>query len=372
MREYGGDYEPTPRVPRSRPRRERRSRLLAVVVLVVLAVVLLVVGLTGRSSDSGETGGGETTPFSVLPLSPQTGSEISDPTTTTSSISQALPGEDDAVTTGAAEAAGPLVVAGGDAGDLTSTGTTLLKAGASTPNQTASSLMAAMAVASAGDVPVLMYHYIADVPPSTGPYASGLTVRTGDFDDQMRYLADNGYQTVGLGDLYLARQGLKSLPSKAVILTFDDGGLDNYHVAFPILAKYGLRGTFFVITGRVGAAGQMDWDDLRAMAAQGMSIESHTVSHPADLRTVDDSRLAKELDDSRDAIAGNLGLTPESLSYPCGKSDARVLAAAKAAGYLMAVSTNAGSDVGADADFQIRRVRVAAFESIEDFSSSLQ
>jgi peptidoglycan/xylan/chitin deacetylase (PgdA/CDA1 family) len=371
MREYGDDYKPSPRVPRSRPRRERRSRLLAVIVLVVVAVVLLIVGLTGGSSDSGGAGGGETTPFSVLPLAPQTGSDTSASTTTTSLASQSQQG-DDVVSVSTGGAVGPVLVAGGDAGDLTSPGTTLLKAGASTPGKAASSLIAAMAVASAGGIPILMYHYVADVPPSTGPYASGLTVRTGDFDDQMRYLAHNGYQTVDLGDLYLARRGLKTLPPKSVILTFDDGGLDNYRVAFPILVKYGLRGTFFVVTGKVGAVGQMDWDDLRVMADQGMSVDSHTVSHPVDLRVVDDPRLARELGDSRTAIAQNLGLAPESLSYPSGRYDERVAAAAKAAGYLLAVSTNSGSDAGTDADFQIRRIRVAAFESLEGFSSSLQ
>jgi peptidoglycan/xylan/chitin deacetylase (PgdA/CDA1 family) len=372
MREYGNGHEPPPRVPRSRPRRERRSRLLAVIVLVVVAVVLLVVGLTGRSSDSGGAGGGETTPFSVLPLSPQTGSDTFDFTTTTSLALQSQQRDGDVVSVSTAGAVGPLLVAGGDAGVLTSTGTTLLKAGTSTPGQSASSLMAAMAMASAGSVPVLMYHYVADVPPSTGPYASGLTVRTGDFDDQMRYLARNGYQTVDLGDLYLARRGLKTLPPKTVILTFDDGGLDNYRVAFPIMVRYGFRGTFFVVTGKVGAVGQMDWDDLRAMADQGMSIESHTISHPVDLRAVDDPRLATELGESRTAIAQNLGFAPESLSYPSGRYDERVVAAARAAGYLLAVSTNSGSDAGTDADFQIRRIRVAAFESIGDFSSSLR
>lgn len=372
MRERGDGYEPNSRVRRSHPRKERRSRLFAVIVLIVVAVVLLVVGLTGRSSESGGTEGGQTTPFSVLPLTPQTGSGTSDPTTTTGPVSQSQREDRPVNSPSTARAAGPLLVAGGDAGDVISPGTTLLKAGAWTPGRPASSLTGAMAVASASGVPILMYHYVGDVPPPAGPYASGLTVRTGDFDDQMRYLADNGYHSVGLGDLLLARRGLKILPSRAVILTFDDGGLDNYRVAFPIMVGYGLKGTFFVITGKVGAVGQMDWDDLRAMADQGMPVESHTVSHPADLRTVDDARLARELGDSRAAIAQNLGVTPESLSYPSGRYDDRVAAAAKAAGYLMAVSTNSGSDAGVDADFQVRRIRVTAFESLESFSSSLQ
>jgi peptidoglycan/xylan/chitin deacetylase (PgdA/CDA1 family) len=199
-----------------------------------------------------------------------------------------------------------------------------------------------------------------------------MTVRTADFEAQMRYLADNGYHTVSLGDLYLARKGLKNLPPNPIVLTFDDGGLDNYRVAFPILRRYGLTATFFVITGSVGAAGHMDWDDLEYMVAEGMTVGSHTVSHPADLTAVDSSRLVRELEDSRAAIAQRLGLAPEALSYPCGHFDERVIAAARAAGYVLAVSTNVGGDDGAEADFHIRRIRVAAFESLGDFSSSLQ
>ncbi len=386
MREPPGDYRPASRVSRSRPPRERRSRVLAVIVLIVAAIVLLIGGLSLRSSDSGGVSGKATTPFSILPIAPQNldgssgssaagtdnGAAVTDSPTSTSVLSQAPLGEGEAVSVSGTGAVGPLAVVGGDAGEMSSTGPMFLKAGGSALGRNSSSLMAAAAVASAADVPVLMYHYVGDVPPPSGPFASNLTVRTGDFEDQMRYLADNRYQTVGLGDLYLAKLGLKSLPPRSVILTFDDGGLDNYQVAFPILVKNGLRATFFVITDKVGAAGQMDWDDLRVMADQGMSIESHTVSHPLDLRTLDDDGLARELGDSKAAIAEKLGLTPESLSYPSGKYDQRVIAAAKAAGYLTAVGTNSGSDVGADANFEIRRIRVLAFESTEDFSSSLR
>lgn len=356
---------------------------------------------------------GETTPFSILPVTPQNlnpgGSEVtagspagesgSDQPSTTTSPPETPTGQSGAATgqpglaitktttattmaaatpttTAAATATTTLsssfsAAQGGDAGRLITAGTAFLKPGASPPEGTASELTDLLVKATAKHVPVLMYHYVSDVPPPTGPYSSGLMVRIADFEAQMRYLAGNGYRTVGLGDLYLARHGLKALPPLAVIITFDDGGLDNYRVACPVLLKYGLKATFFVITGEVGAQSQMDWDDLKTMADNGMSVESHTVSHP-DLTSVTEADLDQELTRSRTTIAENTGTTPESLSYPSGRFDERITAAAREAGYLMAVSTNSGSDTGPDADFQIRRIRVAPFESLKSFASALK
>lgn len=217
------------------------------------------------------------------------------------------------------------------------------------------------------DAPILMYHYVDETPPPAGPYADGLTVRTEDFKAEMKYLVDNAYHTVSLADVYLAMAGRKGLPPKPAVLTFDDGGLDNYEVAFPLLKQNGLTATFFVITARVGKEGQMDWGQLREMAAQGMSIQSHSVSHP-DLRGVSDARLRAELVDSRNAITQAVGEPGYVFCYPSGAHDGRVIAAAKAAGYLMAVATGNGKDLDPRAVFELKRRRVQAFLPLTSFA----
>jgi peptidoglycan/xylan/chitin deacetylase (PgdA/CDA1 family) len=216
-----------------------------------------------------------------------------------------------------------------------------------------------------------MYHYVDDVPPPAGPYADGLTVRTGDFRAEMGYLADNDYHTVSLADVYLAMALEKKLPPKAVVLTFDDGGLDNYEVAFPILKQHGFTATFFVITKTVGRSGQMTWDQLREMAAQGMSIQSHTVSHP-DLRGVSASRLASELSDSRAAIAKAIGQPSYVLCYPSGAYNAQVIKATRAAGYLMAVATDKGKEGDPSAVYEMKRRRVQAHLPLQAFAKLLR
>ena len=101
-------------------------------------------------------------------------------------------------------------------------------------------------------VPILMYHYVDAAPPPAGPYAAGLTIPTAQFRAQMNYLAAGGYHPVTLQQIYAAMAGLSSLPAKPVALTFDDGGLDDYTSAFPILQSHRFVATFFVITGFVG------------------------------------------------------------------------------------------------------------------------
>lgn len=216
-------------------------------------------------------------------------------------------------------------------------------------------------------VPVLMYHYVDDEPPPAGPYADGLTVRTPDFVEELEYLTENGYQAVRLSDVYLAMAGGKELPAKSVALTFDDGGLDNYTVAFPLLKEYGFTATFFVITKTVGRDGQMSWEQLQEMVSAGMSVQSHSVSHP-DLRGVSDERLQSELVDSRRAITEAVGEPGYAFCYPSGACDERVVEAVESAGYVMAVVTDKGEVLNPSAMFEIRRGRVQAHMSLGSFA----
>jgi len=217
-------------------------------------------------------------------------------------------------------------------------------------------------------VPVLMYHYVDEEPPPKGPYADGLTVRTPDFVEELEYLVENGYQTVRLSDVYLAMAGVKELPEKPVALTFDDGGLDNYTVAFDLLRQHGQTATFFVITKTVGGDGQMTWEQLREMTKAGMSVQSHTVSHP-DLTGASDERLRSELVDSRTAIAEAVDEPGYAFCYPAGAYNDRVVEAVRDAGYVMAVVTDKGTVLDPEAIFEIRRGRVQAHLSLAGFAN---
>ena len=92
---------------------------------------------------------------------------------------------------------------------------------------------------------VLNYHKVSD------EFLS-LAVAPADFDWQMRYLKEHGYHAITPDELYDAIEGTGALPDKPVLITFDDGYQDNYDNAYPILKKYGLKGTVFVVTSFMG------------------------------------------------------------------------------------------------------------------------
>jgi len=238
------------------------------------------------------------------------------------------------------------------------------------PDRAAPAAMAPLVVAPL-NVPILMYHYVDHTPPDTGPAAAGLTVSPREFGAQLDYLAAEGYHPVTIAQVYAAMTGGARLPSRPVAITFDDGGSDNHGVAFPILREHGFTATFFVITGYVGGRACMTWDQLREMQAAGMDIESHTVSHP-DLRTLGAAGLAAELGRSREALATELGAGARFLSYPQGRFDKTVIAAARAAGYLGAVTTrHPGRLLSPISTFVWQRTRVSPGLSLSGFARIL-
>ena len=111
---------------------------------------------------------------------------------------------------------------------------------------------------------VLEYHMVNDQEDDV------CAVTTADFKQQLAYLAEQGYQPISLLDFMKAKKGKVTLPEKPVVLTFDDGYLDNYTILLPILEERQLKGTVFMVTNDIGQDGYLSWDQLRDMQARGM------------------------------------------------------------------------------------------------------
>lgn len=160
-------------------------------------------------------------------------------------------------------------------------------------------------------VPTLMYHAVSD---DMWGFPE-LFVSPSEMEAQLQYLTENGFTTIHFSDLPYVDQ-----IEKPVLLTFDDGYLDNYTELFPLLQKYNCKATVFVITGSIGVNEHyMTWEQAKEMADSGLvSIQSHTVNHPElDTRAMNDQ--ANEMMQSKLDILYNIGREPYALCYPTGR-----------------------------------------------------
>ena len=184
----------------------------------------------------------------------------------------------------------------------------------------------------------------------------------------MDYLASHEYHTVTVGEIYKAMTGAGTLPSKPVAITFDDGYLNQYTTAFPLLRSHSFVATFFVITGAVGEPGYLSWEELKSMQQAGMAIESHTVHH-RNLTKLDDTQLAAELAGSRQDLRAHLGEDVRILAYPGGAYDQEVIAAAQAAGYVVGLTDQGGDTLTSDSLYAWPRIGIGPGETLTDFAA---
>lgn len=219
-------------------------------------------------------------------------------------------------------------------------------------------------------VPILMYHYISNPPPDADKYRLDLSVTPANFEAQMQYLAREGYYPIRVSDLADYLLNGSALLSKPIAITFDDGYLDNYENAFPVLKQLKFPATFFVITQSIDThrEGYMTWDQLEEMAIEGMEIGSHSLTHP-DLQGKSREIQTTEIFGSKVMIEARIGTPVKSFSYPASKYDARAIDITRAAGYRAAVTADAqGTLHSANAIYELKRIRVRGSYSVNDLA----
>jgi len=221
-------------------------------------------------------------------------------------------------------------------------------------------------------VPILMYHYISEPPEDADKYRKDLSVTPEDFNAQMSYLAENGFETVDFYELSLGITNKIDLPEKPIVISFDDGYLDNFENAFPILQKYGMQGTFFIITEFIDErrAGYMTWDNVEEISKAGMRIESHSKTHP-DLSTAERDFIIYEVRGSQETIAAHIGYTPRYFCYPSGRYNEETMAILGELDFWGAVTTADGSWHGFDDRFEWSRVRMRNTTTLAEFKDTV-
>lgn len=209
-------------------------------------------------------------------------------------------------------------------------------------------------------VPILMYHYVSELPPDADGIRIGLTVLPNVFAQHIDYLKQENYSTISLYEMNEALEFGTPLPPKPVILTFDDGHIDHYTNVFPILQNAGFTGTFFIATQFVdnNRPEYMSWSQIQEMAMAGMSMEAHTKTH-SDLRLRSYDFLVYEIVGSMESLDFHTGIQPRMFAYPVGRYDADTLAVVDSTSILRAVTTQPGSYHTTDNRLEVSRLRIS-------------
>ena len=229
-------------------------------------------------------------------------------------------------------------------------------------------------------VPVLMYHH---VNPHNGDM---VTVTPKTFERQMEYLNRAGYKTLTLDELLSYINGDLILQDKAVVVTFDDGWLDNYIYAFPILKKYNIHASIFIVTNIIEQASRnggkppaavpthreskqlmqkgeghlvfLNWDVTREMVQSGLiDFYSHAKTH-ASCDFLSEQELSEELQASKRVIEERLKKPCPFLCWPFGRYSTFAITIAKKVGYRATFTTNHGIVTAGSDPFAIRRIVV--------------
>jgi len=233
-------------------------------------------------------------------------------------------------------------------------------------------------------VPVFMYHHVS-------PHKSDMVTVTPDvFEAQMRFLAEAGYKTLSADEVLDYILGMSAINEKAVAITFDDGYLDNYIYVFPILKKYNIKATIFIVTDWVeeaskaqGSRGKgqgviapshqegkeliakgqthqviMNWDMVKEMQESGLiDFYSHTMTHRK-CAELSDAELMRELQDSKRVIEQRLNEPCAYLCWPKGSHNANSIKIAKGVGYQALFTTKRGVVKTGSDKFSIERIAV--------------
>lgn len=213
-------------------------------------------------------------------------------------------------------------------------------------------------------IPILYYH-------SVSPSANNEVIITPELlRSELQYLKNEGYTTLTLKDLSDYLLNNSPIPLKSIVITFDDGYMDNYNNAFPILKELEMNATIFCITSRLDGSYYLSPDAIKEMSDYGIDIQSHTINHPKLDSLTYDKQLA-ELKESKQALESITGKPVTSIAYPFGNFNDYTIRAAKSAGYSFGFTTNRGLADRTDDSFKIDRIYISSNYNLKLFKEIL-
>jgi peptidoglycan/xylan/chitin deacetylase (PgdA/CDA1 family) len=227
-------------------------------------------------------------------------------------------------------------------------------------------------------LPILMYHQVA---PTGASKLNRWRLTPDAFEEQLRYLRDAGYYSVSVDTWHHAIQNKKALPGQAILLTFDDGFLDFFTYAHPLLKQYGFSALVFLVADQVGhsnnwdtAYGEelplMNWNHIRQLQAEGIQLGSHSATHRP-LTSLSVAEIVKEGVRSRTILTQELGKPVQTIAYPYGDVDPVVQHLIGACGYTTGLSCRSGHSSFQDSPLLLPRIEVEGSTSLQEFVKKL-
>ena len=213
-------------------------------------------------------------------------------------------------------------------------------------------------------VPILLYHHItADLD------GSRYNVDPAIFEEQIKWLYDNHYSTISVSQVASLILNGGQMPLRPVVITFDDGNIDVFSNAYPILDKYGFTATFYIVDRYLNGKDMISTAQVKELIQKGWEIGSHSKYHTdlmspgADLET--EIRLSK-LD-----MQERLGISIDTFAYPFGSANETVIDKTIRSGYTSAVGLGEAITHGYYDIFYLNRIEIQADYNMEKFKSLL-
>lgn len=219
-------------------------------------------------------------------------------------------------------------------------------------------------------VPILMYHYVQDLPAKTDQLTYNLSVTPENFSLQMQWLSTHGYHSVTFDDLRAYFEGRQALPSRPVVITLDDGYRDLYTAAYPILERFGLKAVAYIVTSFVGRPRYVTSAMIVEMDRYGIQIASHTVDH-ANLSRELEPEVVYETVEAKQWLENLLGHPVVDFAYPSGKFNLLDMEVLHDHGYSTATTEQDGTSRTWATRYAWPRTRVSGGETLATFIKNL-
>ncbi len=206
-------------------------------------------------------------------------------------------------------------------------------------------------------IPILMYHYVEYVADKNDPFRESMNIKPDTFDLQMRTLKEAGYTFMWARELGEVLDHRRNLPKDPILITLDDGHWDVITDILPILQKYNIKATAYVIPGMTGGSDFMTEEQVAQLINSGLiEVGSHTVHHiPLQGKLFETAQY--EIIESRKILQEKYDIPVYSFAYPSGSFDVQAINLAKKAGYTTAMSTIDGTEVNEANRFFLYRLR---------------